>query len=157
MCLICLLRTCTNISKRLFISLRVLKALEIFQFIGKYYKKRLQFHLFPFYSFAGVSRSSSCVIAYLMQEHGLGMFDAMSFVRRKRPIIFPNPGFQRQLLDFEKYLKSVKQKPVEKMQIDTTPIKKFHKNVERSNQNKSAKTEHFSESINMIRNSSDGL
>jgi hypothetical protein len=40
-----------------------------------------------------------------MQEHGMGMFDAMSYVRRRRPIIFPNPGFQRQLLDFEKHLK----------------------------------------------------
>ena len=57
------------------------------------------------YSYAGVSRSASVVIAYLMQEFGKSMFDAMSFVRRKRPIIFPNPGFQKQLLQFEKTIR----------------------------------------------------
>jgi protein-tyrosine phosphatase len=45
--------------------------------------------------FAGVSRSASVVIAYLMREHGLPTLDAMTYVRKRRPIIFPNPGFQR--------------------------------------------------------------
>jgi hypothetical protein len=45
------------------------------------------------YSFAGISRSASVVIAYLMKELGLPMLDAMTYTRKKRPIIFPNPGF----------------------------------------------------------------
>lgn len=56
--------------------------------------------------YAGVSRSASCVIAFLMQECGLTFLEAMTFVRKKRPIVFPNFGFQRQLMDFEKALRS---------------------------------------------------
>jgi len=43
--------------------------------------------------FAGVSRSSSCVIAFLMQDRGLTFQEAFSFASKKRPIIFPNIGF----------------------------------------------------------------
>jgi len=43
--------------------------------------------------YAGVSRSSSCVIAYLMQERQMSFQDAFSFASKKRPIIFPNMGF----------------------------------------------------------------
>lgn len=39
-----------------------------------------------------------------MQEYDWTMFQAMSFVKDRRGIIHPNPGFQRQLLDFEKKL-----------------------------------------------------
>jgi protein-tyrosine phosphatase len=46
-----------------------------------------------FCSFAGISRSASVVIAYLMKELGLPMLDAMTYTRKKRPIVFPNPGF----------------------------------------------------------------
>ena len=45
--------------------------------------------------YAGISRSASVVIAYLMREHGLPMIDAMQYVRKRRAIIYPNPGFQR--------------------------------------------------------------
>jgi hypothetical protein len=30
----------------------------------------------------------------------------MSFTRKKRPIVFPNFGFQRQLMEFEKVLRN---------------------------------------------------
>jgi atypical dual specificity phosphatase len=43
--------------------------------------------------FAGVSRSATIVIAYLMQELGMTMTDAMNFTRRRRPIVCPNFGF----------------------------------------------------------------
>ena len=56
--------------------------------------------------FAGISRSSSCIIAYLMQEHDMQFYEAMSYTRKRRPIIFPNYGFQRQLMDFERVLKA---------------------------------------------------
>jgi len=43
--------------------------------------------------YGGVSRSATLVIAFLMQEFNMCMFDAMSFVKSKRPVVFPNPGF----------------------------------------------------------------
>jgi len=43
--------------------------------------------------YAGVSRSSTCVIAYLMQERELSFEDAFSFASKRRPVIFPNMGF----------------------------------------------------------------
>lgn len=53
---------------------------------------------------AGVSRSATCVIAYLMQENSMSFDDAFSFASKQRPVIFPNMGFQRQLQEFEKLL-----------------------------------------------------
>ena len=41
----------------------------------------------------GVSRSSTLVIAYLMKKLKIGMVEALSYVRRKRPTIKPNAGF----------------------------------------------------------------
>lgn len=46
---------------------------------------------------AGVSRSASLVIAYTMQEKQWGVVQALSWVRKKRPIVAPNPAFMRQL------------------------------------------------------------
>ena len=46
---------------------------------------------------AGVSRSSSCVIAYLMRRHGLRLSQAYAAVKRKRGIIQPNEGFRLQV------------------------------------------------------------
>jgi len=52
--------------------------------------------------YGGVSRSATLVIAFLMSQFNMSMFDAMAFVKSKRSVIYPNPGFQRQLLDYEK-------------------------------------------------------
>lgn len=46
---------------------------------------------------AGVSRSSSMVIAYLMIKEKMKYEDAYKFVKAKRSIISPNPGFASQL------------------------------------------------------------
>ena len=46
---------------------------------------------------AGVSRSASFVIAYLIREHKMSFDEAISFVKQKRPCIFPNNGFIKQL------------------------------------------------------------
>jgi protein-tyrosine phosphatase len=54
--------------------------------------------------FAGVSRSATCVIAFLMQEKKLQFDQAFTFVSKKRPVVFPNMGFQQQLLEFQKLL-----------------------------------------------------
>lgn len=53
---------------------------------------------------AGVSRSSACVIAYLMQSKGLSFQAAFQFASLRRPIIFPNMGFQQQLQEFDRLL-----------------------------------------------------
>ena len=45
---------------------------------------------------AGVSRSSSCVIAYLMHYHRLRLIQAYAAVKRQRCIIQPNEGFRLQ-------------------------------------------------------------
>ena len=45
--------------------------------------------------YAGVSRSATCVIAYLMQEREMSFEQAFSFASKRRPVIFPNMGFQR--------------------------------------------------------------
>ena len=62
------------------------------------------------------------VIAYLMQEKGMSIFEAMSLVKSKRSCIFPNPGFQRQLLDFERKLAANKKATVN--MIDSLPSQK---------------------------------
>ncbi len=56
--------------------------------------------------FAGVSRSTSCVIAYLMTELEMTFHEALYFCRARRPIVCPNMGFVRQLQDFEKKIKA---------------------------------------------------
>jgi protein-tyrosine phosphatase len=46
---------------------------------------------------AGVSRSASVVIAYLMKKYNLSFLDASNFILSKRPFISPNPGYINQL------------------------------------------------------------
>lgn len=49
----------------------------------------------------GVSRSASTVIAYAMKEYGWSLEKAYNFVKEKRNITRPNPGFMRQLAEYE--------------------------------------------------------
>ncbi|KAG7267172.1 hypothetical protein CRUP_008993 [Coryphaenoides rupestris] len=55
---------------------------------------------------AGVSRSATMVIAYLMKHTWMTMTDAYKFVKARRPIISPNLNFMGQLLEFEEDLNS---------------------------------------------------
>lgn len=50
---------------------------------------------------AGVSRSSSIVIGYLMLREGLSFDDAYNQVKLARPSIRPNPGFFQQLQNYK--------------------------------------------------------
>uniref|UniRef100_A0A8C7Y4E2 Dual specificity phosphatase 19b n=1 Tax=Oryzias sinensis TaxID=183150 RepID=A0A8C7Y4E2_9TELE len=50
---------------------------------------------------AGVSRSPSVVIGYLMIREGLSFDDAFSQVKQARPSSRPNSGFYQQLQNFE--------------------------------------------------------
>lgn len=53
---------------------------------------------------AGVSRSATVTIAYIMQQHKMSLKDAATLVSKRRPIIFPNIGFIRHLMEYEKKL-----------------------------------------------------
>ena len=44
--------------------------------------------------YAGISRSTSSVIAYMMVYKGWNYWDSLSYIRSKRPIANPNRGFQ---------------------------------------------------------------
>ena len=54
---------------------------------------------------AGMSRSPTVVIAYLMWKKKLPLNDAINFVKNKRPVISPNLNFMKQLEIFEDLLK----------------------------------------------------
>ena len=53
----------------------------------------------------GVSRSATLCIAYLMKKDGMTAERARGVVEKCRPIILPNEGFWRCLVEFEKELK----------------------------------------------------
>jgi protein-tyrosine phosphatase len=51
--------------------------------------------------YAGVSRSATIVIAYLMRKYRWSMFKAINFVRSRRLIINPNIYFVYQLQEYQ--------------------------------------------------------
>jgi len=52
----------------------------------------------------GISRSATMVIGYIMTSQKMSYKDSHQFVVDRRPIIWPNPGFVRQLEEYEKEL-----------------------------------------------------
>jgi len=57
---------------------------------------------------AGISRSPTLVIAYVMFSLGLPLDDALELVRSKHHTTHPNQGFFKQLRKYEDYLRSAK-------------------------------------------------
>ena len=55
--------------------------------------------------FAGVSRSSTLVVAYLMKTRNMSFDEAMTFVKTHRPAANPNPNFITQLKEYERSLR----------------------------------------------------
>ena len=53
---------------------------------------------------AGISRSSTIVIAYLMKKNNWSYDYAYKFVKKKRSVISPNNGFVKQLKTYQKKL-----------------------------------------------------
>jgi hypothetical protein len=51
--------------------------------------------------YAGISRSASIVIAYLMKEKKMSLNQAVEHLRKTRLVINPNAGFMQQLKDYE--------------------------------------------------------
>ncbi|KAK5614330.1 hypothetical protein CRENBAI_003165 [Crenichthys baileyi] len=50
---------------------------------------------------AGVSRSAALCLAYLMKHRGATLLEAHRLLKSCRPIVRPNPGFWRQLIQYE--------------------------------------------------------
>ena len=50
---------------------------------------------------AGISRSASVVLAYLMWKENMSFEEALEYLKGLRPIVEPNDGFVKQLKDFE--------------------------------------------------------
>jgi hypothetical protein len=71
---------------------------EAFQFIEN--SKIVYLHCI-----AGKSRSPAFVIGYLMWKNKLSYKEALDFVKKKRKVIELNPGFEQQLMEFERTLK----------------------------------------------------
>lgn len=55
---------------------------------------------------AGISRSPSVLIGYLMWNMKIGFKEAYEIVKKGRKIILPNRGFVKQLKNYENYIKS---------------------------------------------------
>ena len=53
---------------------------------------------------AGISRSVTITVAYLMQKRNLSLNEAYDYVKTCKPNISPNFNFMGQLLDFQKSL-----------------------------------------------------
>jgi protein-tyrosine phosphatase len=70
------------------------------KFIDKYIKERgVLVHCA-----AGISRSATIIIAYVMYNLKMKSEDAFRFVNERHPIAYPNFGFCLQLIEYEKEL-----------------------------------------------------
>jgi protein-tyrosine phosphatase len=58
--------------------------------------------------FAGISRSSTIVIAYMMNKHNMSFKRAYNYVVDQRIIVIPNPSFKNILKNYEIYLEENK-------------------------------------------------
>lgn len=54
--------------------------------------------------FAGQSRSAALIMAYMMESYRLDLAEAWQTVRNARPCALPNPGFLRQLAEYQTQL-----------------------------------------------------
>ncbi|XP_024622170.1 dual specificity protein phosphatase 22 isoform X2 [Neophocaena asiaeorientalis asiaeorientalis] len=71
---------------------------------GKTFQRKYSIHpRVPPASLAGVSRSVTLVVAYIMTVTDFGWEDALRTVRAGRSCANPNLGFQRQLQEFEEH------------------------------------------------------
>ncbi|XP_076252814.1 serine/threonine/tyrosine-interacting protein-like [Rhynchophorus ferrugineus] len=55
---------------------------------------------------SGNSRSATLVLAYIMEKFGLGLSEALDFVKTKRASVNPNEGFCAQLSEYEPIYKA---------------------------------------------------
>ena len=53
----------------------------------------------------GISRSTTCLIAYMIKYLGYTTINALQFIKTKRPYVMPNFGFLQQLKNYEEKVK----------------------------------------------------
>lgn len=58
---------------------------------------------------AGISRSATLVVAFLMTYLQVTLAEALRMVIGQRPIIFPNPGFLQHLMELEKNIRKTEE------------------------------------------------
>ena len=80
---------------------------------------------------AGVSRSATIVITYLMKKYDFSFDEAHSFVKKKRRQIYPNPGFVRQMRNFDSQLR-IKRNKANNAAKDANAESKYKMNMSNS-------------------------
>ena len=83
------------------------RIISTFEKAYEFVKKHLNNNIFV-HCYMGISRSSSFVIFYLMKEEKWDYDKCFDFVRKRRPCIEPNYGFENQLRSY--YNKNIKNK-----------------------------------------------
>ncbi|KAL4506869.1 hypothetical protein ABPG72_001290 [Tetrahymena utriculariae] len=81
------------------------KILPFFETAISFINQELQENNLLIHCFAGASRSSTIVIAYLMKEHKMSFLEAFNLAKSKRQKTNPNQGFLEQLKQYENILK----------------------------------------------------
>ena len=77
---------------------------ECFKFINRNIKKNKNVLV---HCHAGISRSSTIIIMYLMVKYKITLDKAYEYVKSKRPIIKPNRGFSTELQRLNKFLNNI--------------------------------------------------
>jgi protein-tyrosine phosphatase len=76
-----------------------------FEAVSAFIQQHLQEgHAVLVHCYAGISRSATVCIAYLMKYRDLSLGQAYCVVQKARDIIYPNEGFYKQLQAYEKKL-----------------------------------------------------
>ncbi len=81
---------------------------ECHQFIDMAFKNNSNIFI---HCYAGISRSSTIVISYLMLKLKMKYDEAITYVKNIRSIVNPNNSFKQQLLQYENNLFNSKQYP----------------------------------------------
>ncbi|CAD8054425.1 unnamed protein product [Paramecium primaurelia] len=111
-----------------------------FEQAANFIKDHLQHTNVLVHCYAGISRSSSLIIAYLIKYAGLSLKEAIIKLKNQRPQVDPNDGFMDQLKQFEEKVKNQKlcksenaTKSVSKFLNISTSIEKNNNNCQQSN------------------------
>ena len=75
--------------------------------------------------YAGISRSASIVISYIMKQKSIDAWDAIAHCKRIRPIINPNRGFVQQLVNYSDELGLLKSDTSEIFAMDDIPVNSY--------------------------------
>lgn len=75
---------------------------------------------------AGVSRSASFVLAYLMKYEDMSLRQAFRYLSLRRPMVRPNLGFWKQLIDYERVLRPNRPSSVRIVPVSTVKNEEGH-------------------------------